>query len=417
MSQAYGTEGELVRTHGSDGVTALHCAVAGGSFCWTEVVRILLDAGADTNLLDAGADTNSLDANGNRLADLIALTRNSALGLKKKMLESLLKRSGCDGKIEGLPEEIEGCNSMTQVTPCLRAYSHDWTECPFVHPGESARRRDPRKYLYSCIPCPEFRKGSFEYAHGSAMPSPISYSATGSSLDMGSMSPHASRTGSRMKNARRVRNMEFDMEQLELESCRRRQTQQLIDEMAGNSSTTNWNNPLSIISTSGESNRFGRIPLDTSTHQAQSLTGASYMTNLTSSPIRASQSFGVDPSRPLVGTILSPTAFANRWSSFMELTSLNNHSGFSSPTVVPCNFSDWGSPNGKLDWVIHEEEVNNATQASCYAFQINLGDPTRSMSSTSDEPDVSWVQSLVKDTTSEQFSFEDEQHEQQFSLW
>lgn len=59
-----------------------------------------------------------------------------------------------------------------KIRLCSRAYSHDWTECPFVHPGENARRRDPRKYHYSCVPCPDFRKGSCrwgdlcEYAHG-----------------------------------------------------------------------------------------------------------------------------------------------------------------------------------------------------------------------------------------------------------
>ncbi|XP_057860280.2 zinc finger CCCH domain-containing protein 30 [Cryptomeria japonica] len=59
-----------------------------------------------------------------------------------------------------------------KVRPCSRAYSHDWTECPFVHPGENARRRDPRRYHYSCVPCPDFRKGACrrgdmcEYAHG-----------------------------------------------------------------------------------------------------------------------------------------------------------------------------------------------------------------------------------------------------------
>nr|CAD1837196.1 unnamed protein product [Ananas comosus var. bracteatus] len=47
-----------------------------------------------------------------------------------------------------------------KVKPCSRVYSHDWTECPFVHPGENARRRDSCKFLYSCVPCPEFRKGS-----------------------------------------------------------------------------------------------------------------------------------------------------------------------------------------------------------------------------------------------------------------
>jgi hypothetical protein len=59
-----------------------------------------------------------------------------------------------------------------KVRKCTRVRSHDWTECPFAHPGEKARRRDPRKYHYSGTGCPEFRKGSClkgeacEYAHG-----------------------------------------------------------------------------------------------------------------------------------------------------------------------------------------------------------------------------------------------------------
>ncbi|XP_051151577.1 zinc finger CCCH domain-containing protein 20-like [Andrographis paniculata] len=59
-----------------------------------------------------------------------------------------------------------------KVKKCARARSHDWTQCPFAHPGEKARRRDPRKYHYSGRPCPDFRKGACkrgdacEYAHG-----------------------------------------------------------------------------------------------------------------------------------------------------------------------------------------------------------------------------------------------------------
>lgn len=54
----------------------------------------------------------------------------------------------------------------------MRGRSHDWTECPFAHPGEKARRRDPRRFHYSGTACPDFRKGSCrrgeacEYAHG-----------------------------------------------------------------------------------------------------------------------------------------------------------------------------------------------------------------------------------------------------------
>ncbi|CAN0901408.1 Zinc finger CCCH domain-containing protein 20 [Linum grandiflorum] len=59
-----------------------------------------------------------------------------------------------------------------KVRRCARGRSHDWTECPYAHPGEKARRRDPRKYHYSGTACPEFRKGSCkkgdgcEFAHG-----------------------------------------------------------------------------------------------------------------------------------------------------------------------------------------------------------------------------------------------------------
>ncbi|KAI8547110.1 hypothetical protein RHMOL_Rhmol07G0169000 [Rhododendron molle] len=59
-----------------------------------------------------------------------------------------------------------------KVRKCVRGRTHDWTECPYAHPGEKARRRDPRRYHYSGTPCPEFRKGcckkteSCEFAHG-----------------------------------------------------------------------------------------------------------------------------------------------------------------------------------------------------------------------------------------------------------
>jgi hypothetical protein len=60
-----------------------------------------------------------------------------------------------------------------KVRKCQRGRSHDWTECPYSHPGEKARRRDPQKYNYSGNPCPEFRKlgnctkgDSCYFAHG-----------------------------------------------------------------------------------------------------------------------------------------------------------------------------------------------------------------------------------------------------------
>jgi hypothetical protein len=58
------------------------------------------------------------------------------------------------------------------VRRCTKTRAHDWTECPFTHPGEKARRRDPRRFAYCGTACPDFRKGSCrrgdacEFAHG-----------------------------------------------------------------------------------------------------------------------------------------------------------------------------------------------------------------------------------------------------------
>ncbi|GMN53843.1 hypothetical protein TIFTF001_022966 [Ficus carica] len=59
-----------------------------------------------------------------------------------------------------------------KVRRCTRSRSHDWTDCPFAHPGEKARRRDPRRHHYSGTVCPDYRRGgcsrgdSCEFAHG-----------------------------------------------------------------------------------------------------------------------------------------------------------------------------------------------------------------------------------------------------------
>lgn len=194
------SKADVNQLYGVDKTTALHCAASGGSLNAVEIVKMLLHAGADPNLIDV---------NGLRPVDVIVVSPK--FPDMKKILEELL---GSDGEITALPlQELEPdlesdlvCSPKTlnfndgkreypvdpslpdiknsiystdefrmysfKVRPCSRAYSHDWTECPFVHPGENARRRDPRKYHYSCVPCPDFRKGTCrrgdmcEYAHG-----------------------------------------------------------------------------------------------------------------------------------------------------------------------------------------------------------------------------------------------------------
>ncbi|XP_044471398.1 zinc finger CCCH domain-containing protein 23-like [Mangifera indica] len=75
-----------------------------------------------------------------------------------------------------LPVDAYSCDFFRmyefKVRRCARGRSHDWTECPYAHPGEKAKRRDPRKYNYSGTACPDYRKGgckkgdSCEFAHG-----------------------------------------------------------------------------------------------------------------------------------------------------------------------------------------------------------------------------------------------------------
>lgn len=201
---------------GLDRTTALHCAASGGSTNALQVVKLLVSS---------GADLTSIDASGLRPFDVIAAPpKNLELRIA---LEEMLSNNVSDSSLgnyfglsvatstnlstspgngspsspsdsamlsptalklsekkeypidPSLPDIKFGIYSTDEfrmysfkIRPCSRAYSHDWTECPFVHPGENARRRDPRKFHYSCVPCPDFRKGTCkrgdmcEYAHG-----------------------------------------------------------------------------------------------------------------------------------------------------------------------------------------------------------------------------------------------------------
>ncbi|KAK8506507.1 hypothetical protein V6N12_034234 [Hibiscus sabdariffa] len=213
---------------GADKSTALHCAASGGSLHAIDVVNLLLLAGADPNCLDAigrrPADVlvvhpklqdmrgvleellsgcvsddpfgkqNLRISIGNSASGSVTLSSSpengsspSASNLATSPMASKFidipvnsaterKEYPVDPSLPDIKNSIYATDEFRmfsfKIRPCSRAYSHDWTECPFVHPGENARRRDPRKYHYSCAPCPDFRKGSCrrgdmcEYAHG-----------------------------------------------------------------------------------------------------------------------------------------------------------------------------------------------------------------------------------------------------------
>lgn len=567
---------DVNRACGSDGATALHCAVAGGSASLLEVVKLLLDA---------SADINCRDVYGNRPADLIVLVFGSSFSSRRKTLELMLK--GCFDTQEALglgdstEEQIEqpvttplalkdgtekkeypvdlslpdikngiyGTDEFRMYTfkikPCSRAYSHDWTECPFVHPGENARRRDPRKYHYSCVPCPEFRKGSCgqgdacEYAHGifecwlhpaqyrtrlckdetgcnrkvcffahkpeelrplyastgSAMLSPRS-SSVSSSLDISSISPFAlgspsvmmpttptspmtpsgassprggsmwqsqpspalKMLGSRLKTTLSARDLELDADFLGLESYRCRQ-QQLADEFSGLSSPSSWNNNLAgsagFTGSSIGAREFSRptglnltnlddrfasldptilsqlheLSLDSGMAQLhQNMNhqlNHSFSSGLPSSPLRMPSSFGVDQAMSGAMPLNSrASAFAKRSQSFIDRGTVNHHSGVSSPvlssaTMMPSNLSDWGSPDGKVDWGVQKEELNKLRKSASFGLRsscTSFGTPDASASATVHEPSSPWA--LAKEDPPNpptgHYTFEEEQH---FSPW
>nr|GFB31154.1 zinc finger CCCH domain-containing protein 29-like [Tanacetum cinerariifolium] len=307
---------------------------------------------------------------------------------------------------------------MFKVKPCSRAYSHDWTECPFVHPGENARRRDPRKHQYTCVPCPEFRKGSCvkgdtcEYAHGvfeswlhpaqyrtrlckdetgcarkvcffahkvdelrplyastgSAVPSPKS-----GPVEMGSMSPlglgsmgstppmspsiapvnnnnnnmwqnkfvHVTPPalqlpGSRLKTSLNARDLDLELEML--------QRQQMIDDLSSNlynnSPRFGDMNPTNLEDVYGSPSR-----------QQMRQNSNQLRSTYPSSPGRKSSSFGFDSSAAVAQAVMNSRSgsFAKQRSQSFIDRSPGNSMRLGSMTQSP-TYSEWGSPDGKLDW-------------------------------------------------------------------
>ncbi|CAH1445380.1 unnamed protein product [Lactuca virosa] len=477
---------DVNRISDSDGATALHCAASGGSPMSVEVVKLLLQASADVNLTDG---------EGNKPGDLIARGIKST---KPRVLEMLLRGFGIeDGSDEEQIEEKEVVSAKKEypvdvsmpdinngvygsdefrmytfkVKPCSRAYTHDWTECPFVHPGENARRRDLRKFNYSCVPCPEFRKGSCvkgdscEYAHGvveelrpvyastgSALPSPKSGSVAVNSMEMGSMSPLALGStppmspptspmwqnkvnhltppalqlpGSRLKTALNARDLEIDMELLGSENIRTQQQQrrQMIDDLATNLynhnnrfgelnlKPTNLDDVFGSLDQSLLSQFHGLSPkvsssMTNSPIQLQSPTShqqfrqnsnplrASYPSpNYSSSPVRKPASYGFDSSAAVAQAVMNSRSGSftkQRSQSFIDRGAGATMSLRSVPQQTS-TFTEWGSPDGKLEWGYSGEDANKLRKSASFGYgggaAVNMNN----------EPDVSWVNTLVKD--------------------
>ena len=176
-----------------DGFTALHCAaLSKGSSKSKEMLWLLLQLNADPNIRD-NLGRVAIDLYTSNLDVQHALKQWPDAAMKKSTSEIRENfpshNSQCPNaetseqkqtprqQYHGEHDENESVSlSMLdleefssdefrmfhfKVLPCCRTEPHNWRECPFVHEGETAKRRDPRIFNYSATVCTEFRRGNW----------------------------------------------------------------------------------------------------------------------------------------------------------------------------------------------------------------------------------------------------------------
>jgi hypothetical protein len=405
---------------GSENVTALHCAVAGGSKSKFEIVKLLVDAGADVDTLDEKIKQNFLVP-------------------KSKELEVEKKDSGYAIDIS-LPDINNGVFVTDEfrmfsfkVKTCSRGYTHDWTECPFVHPGENARRRDPKKYPYSCVPCPEFRKGTCqkkdacEYSHGvfESLLHPAQYRTRLCKDEIRctrkvcffahkheELRPLYASTGSAMPS----------QESLPISNVSTPPMSPLVADSSPKNGNYMWKNKINLTPPSlqlknslsardlyQEMDLLHGISMQPSTpNQFQSMSRfqqnqnrnhvqASYPFNsIVSSPMRKSSAYGFDSSAAMAAAVMNSrsSAFVTRSQSFMDRGVSRHHIGASeSNSRMNSGLSDWVSN----DW----DELHKLKKSASFGFRNNMAAASPVARPQHAEPDVSWVHSLVQEVSSE----------------
>ncbi|KAG2616169.1 zinc finger CCCH domain-containing protein 33-like [Panicum virgatum] len=471
---------EAARASPTDGATPLHLAAAGGAAGAVAAAHLLLAAGASADALAfSGLRAGDLLPRANAAAErdraLRVLLKSPAVSPSSSPKKSASPPPAPEPRKEyppdlTLPDLKSGLFSTDEfrmysfkVKPCSRAYSHDWTECPFVHPGENARRRDPRRYSYSCVPCPEFRKGgacrkgdNCEYAHGvfecwlhpaqyrtrlckdevgcarricffahkpeelrAVNPSAVSVgmqpavSSPPNGLDMGMLHPAwPSSPASRIKTALAGRELDFDLELLALDQYQQKLFDKVSSPRASWGSAGGIGSPLPTAAPARTmpdyTDLLGSVdPAMLSQLHALSLkqdgdmpvynSMADTQLHMPTSPlVSANTAFGLDHSMAKAIMSSRASAFAKRSQSFIDrggrapaTRSLMSQATTGAPSML----SDWGSPDGKLDWGVQGDELHKFRKSASFAFRGQSPAPVPAPT----EPDVSWVNSLVKD--------------------
>ncbi|XP_057788716.1 zinc finger CCCH domain-containing protein 29-like [Salvia miltiorrhiza] len=396
---------------GSDGATALHCAAAGGAWSSVEIAELLLAA---------SCDINAVDANGKKPGELIAPCVRSSSGSKRRRLEMLLNGGAVD------TEEDEYCKSAAaavekkeypmdatlpdinngvygsdefrmynfKVKPCSRAYSHDWTECPFVHPGENARRRDPRKFNYTCVPCPDFKKGSCgkadscEYAHGvfESWLHPAQYRTRLCKDEIGcarkvcffahrpdELRPLYASTGSAMPSPKSFGTDPSPPPSPMWQSLTAPPALQLPSSRLKTTSSSSPASRIGDLKPTNLDDFFGSLDPSIMSHLSLS---PSPKINVNGngnglSHLRASYpsnaGYGFDTAAAVAAAVMNSRsgAFSKRSQSFGY-----RHPASSSPNLMPpSKLSGWGSPDGKVDWGFSGDDASKLRKSASFGIR------------------------------------------------
>eukprot|EP00889_Picochlorum_renovo_P006056 jgi/Picre1/33086/NNA_008412.t1 len=141
----------------SDGKTALHLACAcRPSMASAKIIALLVQYGADRDAMDHCGRVP-----GHSLEQMTASQQRGPIGGAKPAalmtpISVLQEIDGCDY----LSDDFRMYRYKVELCPHLDSCLHDTAACPYLHPGEKARRRHPREYTYRAVPCPHFRKGN-----------------------------------------------------------------------------------------------------------------------------------------------------------------------------------------------------------------------------------------------------------------
>ncbi|KAJ4828017.1 hypothetical protein Tsubulata_042456, partial [Turnera subulata] len=374
---------------GMDKSTALHCAAVGGAVNAVDVVKLLLAAGADPNLLDA---------NGRRPIDVIVVPPK--LNNVKLNLEELLA-----------PEGSVGEGNLRVSTTTLNSNS------PPLSP-----------LLLPCSP------SSVSVMSPSPFTPPISPSANGMSHSSAAWPqpnvpalhlPGSNMQSSRLRSSLNARDMPADYSSLSDFDV---QQQQLLSELSGLSQASVGHNSLGrsgrlktltpsnledLFSAENSSSHYTDQALSSAvfspTHKSAVLNQFQQQQNMPSplgtnfshknadhTLLQTSFASGrmsprsVEPISPMSSRASMLAQREKLQQQFRSLSSRELGSNCAGIVDSPRNsWSNWGSSDVKPDWSVHLDELRKHHRSNSSELVPGEG------------PDLSWVQSLVKESPTE----------------